>query len=108
MTEEIPSEFTDEEKWLKIFPMKAFIALGVGAAMTLLLANIFKLIAAALFVPVMIIGGIETAVVIALIMIPKSETEWMTGGGQSYASIILKKILRKANRCIYVLGYGRY
>ena len=27
---------------------------------------------------------------------------------KAYAAIIVKKILRKTNRCIYVRGYGRY
>ena len=108
MTEEIPGEFTDEEKWLKIFPIKAFIALGIGFGITALIANMLKLIVASFFIPVLIIGGIITAAVVVLMMIPKAETEWLTGGGQSYASIIVKKILRKTNRCIYVRGYGRY
>lgn len=108
MTEEIPGEFTDEEKWLKFFPKEAFIALGIGVGITLLMANFFKIIMASLFLPILIINGAITAVIVALIMVHRADTEWLTGGGQSYASIIIKKIIRRANRCIYVLGYGRY
>ena len=106
MTEEIPSEFTDEEKWFKFFPKTAFIALGVGTLFTLLLANLLK--GAGLFMATVITGAIPTIICVALIMIPKPDTEWLKGGGQSYSTLIIKRLLRRMKRCIYVLGYGRY
>lgn len=103
---EIPSEFTDEEKWLKFFPRKAFIAGGVCMGVGVIFANILK--GAGLFVPVLVFFGIITAVMVLLIMVKKPEGDYLKGSGQAYGDLLIKRILRKRKSCIYVLGYDDY
>lgn len=108
MVDEIPEEFSDEEKWLKFFPIHSFIILAVGVGIGTGLAKFISLINNAAFIPVMLTGLFITVIIVILTLIPRSDTEWLRGGGQSYAKYLAKRILRKMNKRLYVLGYGRY
>lgn len=102
-TDETPSEFKDEERWLKIFPKKVFLTLcvliGVGIIVSRIINWIFGI-----FWPVLIIWLIGCAVVAVLMMVPTSVDDVMRGGGQDVMSLLIKKMYRKRLRSIGVKG----
>lgn len=102
-TDDIPSEFTDEDKWFKFFTKPMLLVIAVGAVITVIVANILKLFFGVL-IPFLIIGFIATAVVVVMMMIPAPSNNVMRGGGESIMNIQLKKRYRKKNRCIWVKG----
>lgn len=105
-TDEIPTEFKDEEKWLKFFPKRVFITLlvlvGIGVILIKILSAIFKV-----FWPFLIAWLIFTAVIVLLMMIPTSLDNVMRGGGQDVMSLLIKKFHRKRQSCIYIKGFRR-
>lgn len=105
MSHEIPSEFTDEDRWLNLFSTKSFAVLGVGGVLTLGLYKLFGLFSLSLA------GGIPglllTVFAVGITMIPKMGDDYMTGAGQKLDRLLLLRIVRKRNRCIYVKGYGK-
>lgn len=103
MTEEIPSEFTDDEKWFKFFPKTAFLFLVVAIFFILLFANLLK--GFGLFVPTIIVGAIPTLIIVALMMIKCPESEYLKGGGQTYWTLFVKKFLRRMKAVLYVRGW---
>lgn len=105
MTHEIPSEFTDEDRWLNLFSTKSFSILGAGSILTLIL---YKLLGAASLQ--MAGGAVGLAVTLAATgatMIPKMGDDYMKGAGQKLDRLLLLRIVRRRNRCIYVKGYGK-
>lgn len=105
MSHEIPSEFTDEDRWLNLFSTKSFAVLGVGGIFTLILYKFLGLFS------LQIIGGVVGVVVTFLAtgatMVPKMGDDYMKGAGQKLDRLLLLRIVRMRNRCIYVKGYGK-
>lgn len=100
----IPSEFTDDDKWLKYFTKKSLLALllsGMVAYGIVLVARLFGAL-----IPGIIIGGLLVVLVTGSTMVPYPETEYMKGGGLTFDVLLARRIIRKMNRCIYVKGYG--
>ena len=102
-TDDIPSEFTDEDKWFKFFTKPMLLVIAIGAVITVIVANIFKLFFGVI-IPFLIIGFIATAVVVVMMMIPAPSSNVMRGGGESIMDVQLKKRYRKKSRCIWVKG----
>lgn len=103
-TDDIPSEFTDEDKWFVFFTKPILLVIAVGIVGTVIVANILKLIFGVLL-PFIIIGVIATAVVVLMMMIPAPSSNVMRGGGgETVMDIQLKKRHRKKERSIYVKG----
>ena len=102
-TDEIPDEFTDEERWLKIFPKKVFIALLVCVGTSFFITKLINLLFGIFWVP-LIICVIISAVIIFAMCISRDESDYLRGGGQSYMSLWLKKSYRKKHRCLYCRG----
>lgn len=105
-TDDIPAEFTDEERWLKIFPRRVFITLCALVLAGLLITRILNALFG-IFWQVLVPWLIITAVVTALMMIPVSGNDVMHGGGQDVMSLLIKKRHRKRDRKIYVKGLGK-
>ena len=105
MSHEIPSEFTDEDRWLNLFSTKSFAVLGVGGVLTLGLYKFFGLFSISLVGG--ILGFLVTAFATGLTMIPKMGDDYLRGAGQKLDRLLLLWIVRKRNRCIYVKGYGK-
>lgn len=103
MRHEIPSEFSDEEKWLNFFSKKAFIWGGATLGIGLVLANVLKPFG--LFVPMLVISIIATLAMVGLIMIKKPEGDYVNGSGLSYMEILLRIKGRRSRKVIYLLGY---
>ena len=100
-TDDIPSEFTDEDKWFVFFTKPMLLAIAIGVIFTVIVANIFKFLFG-FFWPIMIIGLIATAIVVGMMMIPASTNNTMKGGDDSVFVVQIKKWYRRKNRAIYV------
>ena len=100
---EIPSEFTDEDKWLKYFSKKSVFVLCI----TGMIAFLFYQFTSLFGIPLLgiIIGGCVMAIGVAPTMLPRSEMEYLKGGGQTWDLIFLKWLIRKSKKVIYVKGY---
>lgn len=97
---DVPSEFKDEEKWLRFFPKRSFVILIVMFAFTLILYNICNLFKFG--IGGLIIGGILTVAMVASSMIPISSTEYMSGGGLTLDKWLYRRIMHKMNKCVYI------
>ena len=105
-TDDVPSEFTDEDRWFVFFTKPILLVMAVGVMGTVIVANILKLIFGVL-IPFIIIGIIATAIVVLMMMIPAPSTNVMRGGGgETVMDIQLKKRHRKKDRSIYLKGVG--
>lgn len=105
MAHEIPSEFTDEDRWLKIFSTKSFAVLGVTGIITLLLTKFFGLFG----IPLVgaILGGILVVTATGTTMIRKFGDNYLKGAGQTLDRLLILRLIRRRNRVIYVKGYGK-
>ena len=101
---EVPSEFKDEERWLRFFPKRSLLILAVLSTFTVILAKILSLFN--LMMLGLAIGGIITVVCVALSMIPIATTEYMRGGGLTVDKWILRKLYHKKRRYIYIKHYN--
>lgn len=104
MAHEIPSEFTDEDRWLNLFSTKSFAVLGAGGIATLVLCKflgLFSMQAAG-----GVLGLLATALATGATMVPKMGDGYMEGAGQKLDRLLLLRLVRRRNRCIYVKGYG--
>lgn len=101
----IPSEFTDEDRWFKYFTKKDLLVIVVTGILT---GVLFKLSASLINKPYvgLIIGLIIMGASLFCCMVRKPETLYLTGGGQTLATIILRRLIRRKNRVIYVRGYN--
>ncbi len=83
---EIPSEFTDEDRWLNLFSTKSFSVLGAGSVFTLALYKIFGFISLHLVGGV--IGFVITVIATGTTMVPKMGDDYMKGGGTEAGSSV--------------------
>lgn len=103
----IPLEFKDEEKWFKFFSKKNLIVLVCCEGVVGLGFKLLQSVGLHIEIPYLVVGELITAIITALTMIPQPETMYLTGGGQTLADILLKKIYRKTHKILYVKGYGK-
>lgn len=105
MTHEVPSEFTDEDRWLNIFSTKSFAVLGMTGMVMLFLIKFFTLFHAAVIG--WILGGILVVVGTGITMVKKMGDNYLQGAGQTFDRILFLRMVRKRNKVIYVKGYGK-
>lgn len=103
-TYNIPSEFTDEDKWFKFFTKKD---MGVIIATGILTFFLYRLAGFLFGKPLigLIVGGIIMIVSVCCAMIKLPETLYLEGGGQTILTIILRRLIRRKNKVIYIKGY---
>lgn len=105
MTDDIPGEFRDEERWLKIFPRSVFVAILVCAACTVFVTKLCAAIIGHFVVP-MVLSIILSVVLVGSMMIRRPATDVMRGGGQTIMELLLRKAYRRLRAVIYVKGMG--
>lgn len=101
----IPSEFSNESKWLKFFTLKTLVCFVISVMIMILLGIFTQTFGSK--VPGLIFGAIIVVFVMCITNIRVPETEYLKGGGQTIDVILIRKYLRKKNRCIYVKGYEK-
>ena len=104
---EIPDELNhNEERWMKIFSKRSFVACLCMATIAFL--N-YKFLA---FLGIGILGIIIGIVLVLLVYIVTSihipETWTVTGAGLTLDVYILRYLIRRNNQVIYVKGYRPY
>ena len=104
MTYEVPDDLkSSEEKWLKIFSKKAFIAV-LGTA--LLGFALFKTLQGFGHTNLGIILGIIPSLIAYLITTIKVPSTWyLQGAGLTIDIIILRLYIRFRKRVLYIKGY---
>lgn len=105
---DIPQEFSDEDRWQVwrfSLSKKSFITLLIGGGVTY---GLFKL-TAMIHVPILgvIMGILLTAAAVALTIIPIPSSEFIKGGGYTLDIILIRKLVRKKKRFVYVRGLSR-
>lgn len=100
---EVPEEFSKEDdKWLRFFPPKSFGVLVGTLVFTFILIKLFGVMHLSWLGG--LIGFLITATFTGLTMIPVGPDNYLKGAGQKLDIIMIRKIVRKLNRCIYVKG----
>lgn len=101
----IPLEFSDEDKYFKYFTKKNILALLLSGIVCYCIA---KLSAALLgtMLPGLIVGLLMVLVIVGVTMLPIPETEYMKGAGLTLDVIIIRRIIRRTSRVIYIKGYS--
>lgn len=100
----IPREYKDEDKWFRYFNKKQAVIL----VLTLLADYRFLLWANTYghLMPAVIAAILFTLIIAAVIMIElPTEAMFLTGGGITLEQCLVRLIIRKRNRVIYVKNY---
>ena len=104
-THEIPSEFENEERWLKFLSLKSLIccliAFGIGVILSKLSSALIST-----SIPGIIIGAILVIAAYVVTMVKTPEENYMTGGGLVIEQYLINRLCHKFSSCIYMLGYG--
>lgn len=103
-TYNIPSEFTDEDKWFKYFTKKDMGVILVTGVITLTLYKLSDSLLEKPFIG-LIIGGIIMCISLFCSMVKLPDTLYLTGGGQTILTLMMRRLVRKRNRVIYIKGY---
>lgn len=105
---EVPREFdSTDDKYLKIFSLTSLLVLMVMVALSVMLCKLFVFFGVPPM-PVIAVCSIITVIVTATTMIPIPADNYMSGGGNTVAQAIMKRLIRRRARCIYVKGYNQY
>lgn len=105
---EVPREFdSTDDKYLKIFSLTSLLVLMVMAALSVMACKLLIFFGVP-SVPAIAVFGIITIAVTATTMIPIPADNYMSGGGNTVAQVIIKRFIRRRARCIYVKGYNQY
>lgn len=101
---EIPAEYKDEDRWWK-FTKRQLVYVAVCIGLDVLFFRMFQSLGlTAVWIVLDILITVFLAV-IAFTAIPKSN--YLHGGGMMLEAILLRVILRKMHRVLYVKNYDR-
>ena len=105
---EVPREFdATDDKYLKIFSLTSLLVMMVMAALSVMACK-FLVFFGVPSMPVIAVCSIVTIAVTATTMIPIPADNYLSGGGNTVAQVIIKRFIRRRTRCIYVKGYNQY
>ena len=102
---EIPQGLTDEIKWFKYFSIRSLIILlcvaALGIPVVMVLGNL------GITVYLIVFWVFLTIMITLMTMIRIPNTNWMNGGGEYIDQYLIKRIIRKKHRCLYIKGYDQ-
>ena len=101
--DDVPSEFTDEDRWFWIFTKPMLAVAGGCMFITLITAKVFSLFFGISW-PVWILGIIFTVTVEIFMNIPYTGSNILKGGGDTLFWIMLRVLYRKRHSAIYTKG----
>lgn len=102
---EIPQGFSDEIKWFKFFSMRSLIVLLGTAAPGVLFIRLFG--SAGITLYLIVFWVLVTGCVTACTMFRLPASRWVSGGGEYIDQILIKRLIRKRKRCLYIRGYAQ-
>lgn len=99
---EIPQGFSDEIKWFKFFSMRSLIVLIAVSTPGVFLIRLVSGLGITLYMIVfwVILAGVVTS--LTMFRIPSSS--WLTGGGEYIDQVLIKRLIRRKTRCLYIKG----
>lgn len=100
----IPSEFSDEDKYFRFFTKPDLAVIALTGAFTVLLFKLTELFFGKPFIG-LIIGVLIMGASLFCSMMRVPESLNFTGGGQKIATILIRRIIRRTSKKIYVKGY---
>ena len=102
---EIPQGLTDEIKWFKYFSLRSLIicigVAGMGVPVIKLLSGL------GVTVYLIVFWAFLTILVTLTTMVRIPNTNWMNGGGEYIDQFLVKRLIRKRDRCLYIKGYNQ-
>ena len=102
---EIPQGLTDEIKWFKYFSIRSLIVLIAVGALGIPITMILGRLGITIYVIVFWIFFTITITLMTMIKIPN--TNWLNGGGEYIDQYLMKRLIRKRQRCLYIKGYNQ-
>lgn len=102
---EVPQGLTDEIKWFKYFSLRSLIACICVAGLGIPVIKLLDRFGITIYLIVFWVFLTIAVAMINLIRIPN--TNWMNGGGEHIDQVLIKKMIRRKNRCLYIKGYNQ-
>lgn len=100
LREEVPREFSDDERWYRYFTRKSIFALLIMGVLSMGIIKFFN------FIGLQLIGIyvalILTCVVMAAIMLPIPEGDCLHGSGCTCDIILMRLYVRHKKQYIYI------
>lgn len=100
---EIPQGFSEETRWFKFLSQRSLVVMLVVAAPGFVFLKLFS--SMGLTVQYIVLWAFAVLFITALTMVKMPNTRWMEGGGEYIDQLLLKRTIRKKNRCLYIKGY---
>lgn len=105
LTYEVPQGFTDEIRWFRFFPLRSLIVMLCTAAPGLVGLRMLSFLNKSL--TIIILWSFVVVVVTGSTMIRIPNTEWLSGGDQYIDQYLIKRLIRRKKRCLYIKGYDQ-
>ena len=102
---EIPQGLNEEIRWFKYFSLRSLIIALCTAGIGILIGNLIKGLGISLYFIVFWIALTIAVTALTLFKIPNSN--WLGGGGEYIDKHLIKILIRKRNKCIYLKGYNQ-
>ena len=58
-------------------------------------------------IPAIIMGGLFVVLVTGCTMLPYPDTEYLKGGGMTFDVLLIRRIIRRSSKKLYVKGYSQ-
>lgn len=100
LREQVPGEFTDDERWYRFFTLKTLIAFAIGTALDFLLTVLFSKIGAAAFG--LVLGTLLLFVIVSFVSVRWPMTDTVRGGGKTLSELSVALFAHRKNRALYV------
>lgn len=107
---ELPKGLSDEIRWMKYFSLRSLGVLAIMLGIMVIIGILFKKLLAMLGIvlPFIVVWLFLTFLIVltTIITIP-AEQFWLQGGGECIDQMLVKRLIRKMNRRLYVKGYNQ-
>lgn len=102
---EIPQGLTDEIKWYNYFTLRSLIiclcVAGLGIPVIKLLSGL------GITLYLIVLWGLLVIMVGFFTTYRIHNTNWLSGGGEYLDLYLIKRLIRKKRRCLYIKGYNQ-
>lgn len=103
---EVPASLGKKAKWYKYFSLRSLVVGLVMAAIGVLIGKLISFAGITMYY--IVFWAMLTVTVTGLTMIEIPNTNWLRGGGNTVDTLLIKKMIRKKSRCLYIKGADQY
>ena len=100
---EIPQGLTDEIRWFKYFSLRSLIILVCVAAAGIPIIMLLDCLNITVYL--IVFWAFFTIMITLSTMVRIPNTNWLNGGGEYIDQYLIKRLIRKRKRCLYIKGY---